>query len=185
MSVGQRIKSRRNELNITMTQLASMTGLTAGFISQVENEKVSVSLDSLTKIAQALEVSPINLMGNSGFKPELIRKDARPAMTFPNQVNMEVLSIPFGRDLQIVKAELPDGYQAGNQTHTHEGEEWLWVLAGEVRVAQGNFEAILSEGDSIHWDGSQPHLCQNISGASATVLIAVTPPAHIPLIKSE
>lgn len=185
MSVGQRIKQRRTEIDMTMTQLASLTGLSAGFISQVENDRASLSLESLAKIAEAMDTRVVSLIADIVFKPEVIRRDARPSISFPNHVDMEILSIPFGRQLQVTKAVLPDGYQAGNQTHTHEGEEWILVMEGEVRVAQSDFSAILFEGDSIHLDGSEPHLCQNISGKPATVLIAVSPPANIPLLKSE
>jgi len=185
MSVGQRIKHRRVEIDMTMTQLASLTGLTAGFISQVENDRASLSLESLGKIAEALDTRVVLLIADIVFKPEVIRRDARPSISFPNQVDMEILSIPFGRQLQVTKAILPDGYQAGNQTHTHEGEEWILVMEGEVRIVQGDFVAVLYEGDSIHLDGSEPHLCQNVSGKPATVMIAVTPPASIPLLKSD
>ncbi|WP_366922016.1 XRE family transcriptional regulator [Metallumcola ferriviriculae] len=183
MTVGQRIKTRRKEMNFTIPKLCELTGLSQGFISQVENDKASLSLDSLQKICLALETPAKILLGDDGFAPELIKKDARPKIRIGNQPDLEILSTPFGRNLQVMQALLPAGYQAGNCAHTHEGEEWILVLEGQVKVTQGDFEAILSEGDSIHLDGTKPHLCQNASDDPATIIVAVTPPAMLPLSK--
>lgn len=185
MSIGQKIKTYRLGLNLTIPQLADITGLSRGFISQVENDKVSLSLDSLQKISFALKMPAKNFLEDQPFPPELVAKNARPRIKLGDEPEIEILSAPFGRQLQILMVELPPGYQAGNCAHTHEGEEWITVLSGKVKVTQGDFCAILEEGDSIHWDGSYPHLCQNAADAPAKVLVALTPPAMIPLSKGE
>lgn len=185
MSIGNKIKTYRQELNLTIPQLADLTGLSRGFISQVENDKVSLSLESLQKIAIALRQPVRSLLDEEQFYPDVIRKNARPRIQIGGEPEIEILSTPFGRQLQIMFAELPPGYQAGNCAHTHEGEEWIMVLSGQVKVSQGDFTAILGEGDSIHWDGSQPHLCQNAADTSTKIIVAVTPPAMLPLSKTE
>ena len=185
MSIGQKIKTCRLELNWTIPQLADITGLSRGFISQVENEKVSLSLDSLQKIAAALQVPVKKFLEDQPFPPELVAKNARPRIKIGNEPEIELLSAPFGRQLQVLMAELPPGYQAGNCAHTHEGEEWITVLSGKVKVTQGDFSAILVKGDSIHWDGSYPHLCQNAADTTTKVLVALTPPTMLPITKIE
>lgn len=185
MSIGQKIRAYRLELNLTIPQLADITGLSRGFISQVENDKVSLSLDSLQKIASALKVPVKNFLEDQPFPPELIAKNARPRIKIGDEPEMELLSAPFGRQLQVLMLELPPGYQAGGCTHTHEGEEWITVLSGKVKVTQGDFSAILEAGDSIHWDGSYPHLCQNAANTPTKVLVAATPPTMLPITKIE
>jgi len=185
MSIGPRIKAHRLEIHLTIPQLAEATGLSRGFISQVENDKVSLSIESLQKMANALKVPVRNLLADEPFPPHLVTKNARPKIKFGDEPALEILSAPFGRQLQIVMAELPPGYQAGNCAHTHEGEEWIMVLTGKVKVIQGDFSAILEEGDSIHWDGSHPHLCQNATDTLSKVIVALTPPAMLPLSKTE
>ncbi|HWI55327.1 MAG TPA: XRE family transcriptional regulator [Desulfobacteria bacterium] len=185
MSIGIKVKAYRQELNLTIPQLADMTGLSRGFISQVENDKVSLSLDSLQKIATALKVPVKNFLADQPFPPELIEKNARPRIKLRDEPEIEILSAPFGRQLQVFMVELPPGYQAGNCAHTHEGEEWITVLNGKVKVTQGDFAAILEAGDSIHWDGSYPHLCQNPGDTPAKIIVALTPPAMLPVSKIE
>ncbi len=185
MTVGQRIKEKRKEMKLTIPKLAESTGLSRGFISQVENDKASLSLGSLQKISLALETPVKLLIGEEGFTPEVIKKEARPKIRIGTEPDIEILSTPFGRKLQVMQAVLPPGYQAGNCAHTHEGEEWILVMNGKVKVTQGDFTAILGEGDSIHLDGTKPHLCQNASDQPTTIIVAVTPPAMIPVSKIE
>ncbi|MDP4128078.1 MAG: XRE family transcriptional regulator [Bacillota bacterium] len=185
MSIGIKIKAQRQESNLTIPQLAGITGLSRGFISQVENDKVSVSLDSLQKIASALLVPARNFLTDQSFPPELVTKNARPRIKIGDEPEIEILSAPFGRQLQILITELPPGYQAGNCAHTHEGEEFITVLTGNVKVTQGNFSSTLESGDSIHWDASCPHLCQNVSDTPAKIIVAVSPPAMLPVSKIE
>lgn len=185
MSIGPKIKACRQELNLTIPQLAVTTGLSRGFISQVENDKVSLSLDSLQKFATALNVPVRNFLDDEPFPPVVVTKNARPRIKSGDEPELEILSAPFGRQLQILMVELPPGYQAGNCAHTHEGEEWIMVLTGKVKVIQGDFSLILEEGDCIHWDGSHPHLCQNATDTPSKVLVALTPPAMLPLSKTE
>jgi transcriptional regulator with XRE-family HTH domain len=187
MSIGQKVRSFRQKLNLTIPQLAEITGLSRGFISQVENDKASLSIDSLQKIAIGLKQPVRSFLEDPPFPPELIKKDARHRIKLgENEPEVEILSAPFGRQLQITMVEIPVGYQAGDCHHTHDGEEWILVIAGKVKVSQGEFSAVLEEGDSIHWDGSYPHLCQNASPDTPTKLIvALTPPAKLPISKIE
>ena len=185
MSIGSKIKGFRQELRMTIPQLAEITGLSKGFLSQVENDKVSLSLDSLQKVATGLRTPVRNFLADEPFPPELIAKNARPRIKIGDEPELELLSAPFGKQLQMLMVELPSGYQAGNCAHTHEGEEWIMVLTGKVKVIQGEFSAILEEGDSIHWDGRHPHLCQNVIDDPTKILVALTPPAMIPLSKTE
>lgn len=185
MSIGHKIKAFRLGMNLTIPQLADITKLSRGFISQVENDKVSLSLDSLQKIASALQQPVRSFLDEQQFPPEVIKKNARPRIQIGGEPEIQILSTPFGRQLQVMLAELPPGYQAGNCAHTHDGEEWIMVLSGRVKVSQGEFTAFLEEGDSIHWDGNQPHLCQNANDTTTKVMVAVTPPATMPLTKSE
>lgn len=185
MTIGQKVKSFRQELNITIPQLAEMTGLSRGFISQVENDKTSLSLESLQKVSTALKIPVKSFLADQPFSPELIVKNARPKIKIGDTPEMEILSAPFGRQLQVMMVELPPGYQAGNCAHTHDGEEWLCVLSGKAKVTQGDFSAVLEEGDSLHWDGSYPHLCQNALDSPTKVVVVVTPPTMLPITKIE
>ena len=185
MSIGNKIRNYRQQVNMNISTLAHLTNLSCGFISQVENDKVSLSLESLKKIASALKIPIKNFLEDQLFKPELVRKDLRPKIKLGEGSEIEVLSAAFGRQLQVLMVDLLPGYQTGNSTHTHNGEEFITVLSGKVKITQGDFSSILEVGDSIHLDSTYPHLCQNIDDNPAKVIIALTPPSLLPITKIE
>lgn len=185
MLIGNRIRNYRQSTGMTIPQLAEKTELSRGFISQLENNKVSLSLDSLQRIALALNVPVKNFLEDQMMKPEVVRKDKRPVIKLDEESEIEILSAPFGHELQVVLVDLKADYQTGNSTHTHDGEEFITVLKGKVRVVQGDFSTILSEGDSIHLDSTYPHLCQNVEDYAARIIVALTPPALLPITKIE
>lgn len=185
MLIGNKIRNYRQNTGMTIPQLAEKTELSRGFISQVENNKVSLSLDSLQKIASALNVPVKNFLEDQTVKPEVVRKDKRPVIKLDEESEIEILSAPFGHDLQVVIVDLKADHQTGNSTHTHEGEEFITVLKGKVKIIQGEFSTILDEGDSIHLDSTYPHLCQNVEDQAAKIMVALTPPALLPITKIE
>ncbi|MDO5518455.1 MAG: XRE family transcriptional regulator [Clostridium sp.] len=185
MLIGNKIRNYRQNTGMTIPQLAEKTELSRGFISQVENNKVSLSLDSLQKIASALNVPVKNFLEEQIIKPEVVRKDKRPVIKLDEESEIEILSAPFGHDLQVVIVDLKADYQTGNNTHTHDGEEFITVLKGRVKVVQGEFSTVLCEGDSIHIDSTYPHLCQNIESEPVRIMVALTPPALLPITKIE
>lgn len=185
MSIGNKIRNYRQQINMNIATLADITSLSRGFISQVENDKVSLSLESLKKVASALKIPIKNFLEDKIFEPELVRKDLRPKIKLAEGSEVEVMSAAFGRQLQVLMVDLKPGYQAGNCTHTHEGEEFITVIHGNVKVSQGDFSSILEQGDSIHLDSTYPHLCQNLDDVPARVMIALTPPALLPICKIE
>ncbi|MBX4264301.1 helix-turn-helix domain-containing protein [Clostridium estertheticum] len=185
MSIGNKVRNYRQQINMNISKLAEDTGLSCGFISQVENDKVSLSLESLKKISSALKIPIKNFVEDQLFKPELVRKDFRPKIKLAQGPEVEVLSAAFGRQLQVLMVNLPSGYQAGNSTHTHDGEEFITVLLGKVKITQGDFSSTLEVGDSIHLDSTYPHLCQNVDDTPAKVIIALTPPTLLPICKID
>ena len=184
MSVGKNLKFYRQEANLTIPQLAENAGLSRGFISQVENDKASLSLESLEKIANVLKIPMRDFLANQS-PPEFVPKHARLSIKTGNGPEMQVLSAAFGRQLQVLAVDLPPGYQTGNQAHAHDGEEFITVLEGKVKVVQGDFAAVLNEGDSVHLDGSYPHLCQNAQDKVTKIIVVVTPPSLLQLGKSD
>lgn len=185
MEIGTKIKAYRLREGLTIPQLSETTGLSRGFISQLENGKASLSIDSLGKIASALNVPVKDFLEEKGFSPEVVRRDARPAIKIGTSPEMQILSSAFGRSLQVLMIELPAGYQCGENDHSHEGEEFIMVLSGRITAKQGSFEAELNTGDSIHIDSASPHICINSGEDTAKLIIALTPPALLPISRSE
>ena len=184
MQVGRKVRDLRQRHGLTVQQLAEATGLSKGFISQVENNRTSPSLATLHALARALDISAAYLVVEEDQVPQVVRAAERPRVHVGgNTSRVEVLSAQPKRNLELMLAELPPGLSAGGKRHYHHGEECVVCLEGRVRVLCGEHEHLLEQGDSIHYDGRMPHAVENVGPAIARVLIAMTPASFEPLIR--
>jgi transcriptional regulator with XRE-family HTH domain len=184
MQLGKKIRDLRLRRGMTVQQLAHASSLSKGFISQVENDRTSPSLATLSDLARALETSVAYLVVEEERMPYVVRAAERPRIPFAGEASqVEVLSAQPKRNLEVLMAELPAGVPAGDQRHYHHGEECIVCLEGRVCMTCGDQIIQLEPGDSCHFDGRVPHLLENVGDERARVLIAITPAAFEPMFR--
>lgn len=173
--IGERIRARRRELRLTLLQLAKATGLSIGFISLVERAQTSPSLSSLTNIAAALDM-PLGALVEAPESPHLdshldSHQDSRPTFAVENsRVAYERLSTVFaGSQVHAVKMLMPAGY--ASETVSHAGEEFVFVLQGEIRYCVDKKIYRLKAGDSVHFDATKPHSVKAIGGEAQVIWV--------------
>jgi transcriptional regulator with XRE-family HTH domain len=182
MQLGKKIRDLRLRRGLTVQQLAGATGLSKGFISQVENHRTSPSLATLHDLARALETSAAYLVVEEDQVPCVIRAAQRPRVPVGgNASRVEVLSAQPKRNLELIQLDLPAGLEAGDHRHYHHGEQCLLCVEGHVRLNCGEHVIDLAPGDSCHFDGRVPHAIENRGASAARVLIAMTPAAYEPM----
>lgn len=178
MQLGRKIRDLRLRRGLTVQQLAEATGLSKGFVSQVENGRTSPSLATLQDLARSLETSVAYLVVEEDIVPYVVRRGERPNMSVNgNGARVEVLSAQPRRNLELLQAELPAGHSAGEKRQFHHGEEIVLCVEGQVKVSCGDHVVTLESGDSCHFDGRVPHSIENAGEVPARVFIALTPAA--------
>lgn len=186
MQLGKKIRDLRLRRGLTVQQLAEATGLSKGFISQVENSRTSPSLATLQDLARSLETSVAYLVVEEEQVPHVVRACDRPRLQVGvNSSQVEVLSALPKRNLEMIVAELPPGQVAGDKRHYHHGEEVLLCLEGRIQLLCGEHTVALEAGDSCHYDGRVPHALDNPGPDPARVLIAMTPAAFEPTFRAR
>ncbi|MBM7571889.1 helix-turn-helix domain-containing protein [Aquibacillus albus] len=169
MDIGTKIRAIRNRKKITIAQMCEGTGLSKGFISNVENNNTSPSINTLNTIASFLGVPLPYLLLEKKQHMHVVRKDSRRKSTF-NDLKIEHLTSKGG--LRMMMVEFPPGATIG-EPHAHEGEECHQVLEGKILAEQGEDSIIVEAGDSFSWNASVPHFVKNIGDEKAVVLIAI------------
>ena len=184
MQLGRKIRDLRLRRGLTVQQLASATGLSKGFISQIENHRTSPSLATLHDLARALDTSAAYLVVEEEQAPCVVRAGERARVQAAgNTSRVEVLSARPKRNLELVMIELPAGLDVGDQRHYHHGEQCLLCLEGHVRLTCDPHVIELGPGDACHYDGRVPHAIENRGPLPARVLIAMTPAAYEPVFQ--
>ncbi|TVY02898.1 helix-turn-helix domain-containing protein [Paenibacillus cremeus] len=172
MDIGSSIRAIRKRKNITIAQICEETGLSQGFMSQVETNKTSPSISTLENIAQALKVPLAYLLLKKEQRMNQVLKHERKITTSgPEKLKVEHLSST--KNMRMMLVELPPGASTGEEPHAHEGEEVHVVIQGRIYAEQGEDAAEFSEGDSFSWNACTPHLVRNIGEETATVLISI------------
>lgn len=177
--MGAKIRQRRAETDMSLQELATLTGLTPGFLSQVERDQTEPSITSLRKIAEALRV-PIFyfLMEEEKYSPLVRRQDRRVLKLSAQGVSYELLSPSdfVNRKMEIVVTRMAPGAEGGDHAVTHPGEECILVLKGRAAVRVAEDEYILEEGDAIYFYASLSHHIRNVGDQELEILAAITPP---------
>ncbi|HEY8347447.1 MAG TPA: XRE family transcriptional regulator [Symbiobacteriaceae bacterium] len=170
MSLGARIRWARTQKGITLQELSERSGLSKGFICQLENDKSSPSLQALEKLASALNVPIAYLFLTPDEKIYVVRKSDRTQYQVGTEgMRVQLLSANH-RNLKMMIVELQPGTGTGGIDHAHEGEECHLILEGRVRYTQGDESVVLEAGDAVHFNGYLPHRVENIGNTVARVL---------------
>jgi transcriptional regulator with XRE-family HTH domain len=167
--VGEKIKTLREQKGLQLKDVADRTGFSAALISQMENHLVSPSLGTLIKLAKALDVRVGDFFGESHEDPyTIVRKDEQKTVSrFASKEGVKYGysygSLGFdlkNRHMEPFIITLEPATIKTSKTSTHEGEEFIYVLEGEMEVILGNHRDILYPGDSIYYDSTIPHRVQ-------------------------
>ena len=174
--LGDRIRSLRRSRAYTLKQLGEMTGLSHAFLSQVERGLASPSFLTLNDIARALEVSPAVLVAQttSGLTALVRASDAAAVWGTPGVDSVIARSLSPGDGL--VKVVVSEGGFELSEQMAHPGEEFVYVIDGEVEVSIGAERYELGPGDALTFDCSLLHAYRSLRGSSPKFLVAVADP---------
>jgi transcriptional regulator with XRE-family HTH domain len=172
MDIGSTIRAIRNRKKITIAQMSEGTGLSKGFISNMENNNTSPSISTLQTVAHFLGIPLPYLLLEKDQRIRIVRKDERQYTTH-NKENLKVEHLTSKGGLRMLRVEFPPGAATGEGPHAHEGEESHLVVQGKILAEQGEDSIVLEEGDSFSWNASVPHFVKNIGDELAVVLIAI------------
>jgi transcriptional regulator with XRE-family HTH domain len=174
-----RLREVREQRKISLRQLAAQVGMSAALISQVERGVTSPSLETLRKLAQALDEPLFNLLDEpEERRVAVVRRERRLRLLPPDgAVAYERISPGFGR-LEVLEGVLQPGDASSPAPWGHPSEECAVVLEGELDIEVDGETHSLSAGDSIYFDSRLPHLYRNESQHRTVYIVAITPPSY-------
>ncbi len=182
LDVGKKLREARRRSGKVIDDVASSSGLSRAYISQIETGKASPTLQTVEKLSKALNIPMAALFTDEAFHLKVTRASERQVLQFgaddaplAQRKLINFLTAP-DQDLEMVVLEIPVGFAAGPPDLGHEGEEAFFVVQGRVRVNIGDESHVLEVGDSVHWAATLPHQTINIGKEKAKLVFARTPP---------
>jgi transcriptional regulator with XRE-family HTH domain len=181
--VGSRIRRRRADRGLTLARVAELSGLNIGYLSQVENDKASPSLETLASLAAALDVPIAWFLLDTSVAPRLVRASDRPRRRGREGGGLTQVDGGIARDLAIFEGTMPPGHRTGY--HAHPGDEHHVVLSGRIRITQGETVVDAGPGDYVLLDGTLPHDAETVGDEPARLLIVYPRGGHSELTRSD
>ena len=175
--LGTKLRARRKELGLSLRELGAKANLSAAFLSQVERGITNPSLDSLRRIAKALDVPFFYFFVEDSAKQPVVRKDQRVKVTLPgNPTVFELLTPDLSRKLEAFLGTVPPGSGSYVSQPNQPTEECMLVLQGKLEIQIDDQVYILNAGDSIYFDGMSLRSFAPVGSEPLVFLSAITPP---------
>lgn len=177
--LGRALRETRIAARLSVETLAAAAGVSAGSISQLERGRGNPSFLTLRRLAAALQVPLGHFLQGPESGPMVVRAEQRKRLHLPTEDGLvyELLSPDLGGKLEVLRSQIPAGFDNRDRPFQHAGEECVHLLSGALQVGIGGRRFELAEGDSVTYDSSVPHWWVNASGAGAVIIGAVTPPS--------
>ena len=169
-AVGPRLRELRHDHGVTLAALSETTGISVSTLSRLESGRRRATLELLLPLAKAYRVPLDDLVGAPPTGDP--RVYARPITRF-GQTILPLTRQPGG--LQAFKHLLPAGPVETPDPRTHEGYEWLYVLAGRLRLVLGDHDLVLPAGEAAEFDTRLPHWFGRATADPAEVLTIFGP----------
>lgn len=167
---------------MTLKDVAAVTGLSMGHLSQLERDLVSPSVKTLHDISRALGVNISWFFETDSAGKRLdhyvVRAGARQHISFAGGVDDYRLDSAAVRDIGLLYSTFEPGASSGEADYTHEGEEAGLVLAGALELWVDGEAALLGAGDSFSFPSSRPHRYRNPGNEPAVVIWAMSPRSY-------
>jgi transcriptional regulator with XRE-family HTH domain len=169
LRVGERIRELRENKGLSLQDMANRTGYSSALLSQVENHFISPPLGGLIKIAKALEVKVGTFFGDEPRESyAIVRKDERKHISrFASKEGVSYgysyESLGFDkkdRQMEPFLVTLEPATVKSEKLSSHDGEEFIFVLEGEMEAILGDHKEVLHPGDCIYYDSTIPHKVQ-------------------------
>lgn len=177
--VGTRIRKIREIQGMDIESLASIAGIDAKYLQDIESLKAFPDLGTIIRLSKALKISTgLIIDEQSGLPYVVIRKNERRKITrkisgkkdHPHYEYISLSSGVISRHMESFIVRLTSNVYYAQDLSSHEGEEFLYVLEGAMKIKLADKEETLHAGDSIFYHSTIPHTLKSISPKPAVIL---------------
>jgi quercetin dioxygenase-like cupin family protein len=172
--VGKKIKKARTDKKMTYDTLANETGFSTDYLKKVEDGKVTPPVGTLLQISRALEIDS----GDLFKEPEGRMQDRIKAYTKRTSSYAYTTLTPGAENkhLKAFRVKIDAMKDHEGVSYNHEGEEFVYVLAGSIEVVVGEHVNTLGPGESLHFNSGIQHHLKNIGKTDAELIVVIYNP---------
>ncbi len=172
--VGPRLRRLRTQRGVGLAEVAAAAGISVGFLSALERSQMSASVGTLRRLARYYRTNILDFFDATEMNTRLVRPPKRKILEAGPGVTMELLA--WGNKVMEPHLFRIAPQSGSGESYAHEGEEFLFVLRGELKIALAEEEYHLKRGDSFYFESATPHHWKNPGRTETWLLWVNTPP---------
>ena len=179
-SVGKRLKALRAMHGLSQRELARRAGVTNSAISMIEQDRVSPSIDSMTKVLSGFPITMIEFFSMEAEEEEEKIFFARDELVEMSDGTMSVRLVGAtkkDRKMRVLHEKYPAQGDTGEKMIVQKGEEAGVIIRGQLEITVGNEVRILTAGEAYYFNAEIPHRFRNPGDEECEVVSAATPPS--------
>lgn len=185
IAIAANIKNKRLKHGWTLDKLAELTGLSKGYLSQIENNEKNPPIGTLTKIAYGLGLSVLELISgeqetSEPAKMSIIRKNQQQAIAHAEAAKGSVYSsFGFSRPDRLMDPYIVTiDHKFPEKPLIHSGQEIAYTLSGKHEFYYDGQTYVFNAGDAVYFDSDRPHMSRSLGKEPAKVLVIFCNPAR-------
>jgi transcriptional regulator with XRE-family HTH domain len=177
-TLAQRLRSGREDRGLTLDELATATGLSKPYLSRLESGDRQPSVATLLTVSRALGVPTSALLGEGPATASLAVYDAQPGRSVNGLDVAPYSGFAGSRGLEALRITI-DPDRRPPSFACHRGEEWVYILAGVLRLEYDVEQHLLGAGQAAHFDASRPHRLGAHGGPVQVLLVGADSPTDM------
>ncbi len=177
VNIGKKIRALRLQNNLTQEELANRLELTKGYISQIENNLTSPSMQTLFSILEVLGTDVHEFFSNEEEPTVVFKKDDFYEKENEQLKHMISWIVPNAQkyEMEPIIIDIEPGGQS-EIDDPHAGEEFGYVLEGQVTLILNKKRHVIRKGETFYYRANKEHYLMNTYHTRAKVLWISTPP---------
>jgi DNA-binding transcriptional MerR regulator/quercetin dioxygenase-like cupin family protein len=173
-AIGSHLRQLRARRSLSLAQVAEAVGISVGFLSAMERSQMSGSVGTLRKLARFYKTNILDFFDANESSRRHVRPSERKVLEAGSGVRMELLA--WGNTVMEPHLFRVAPGAGSGESYTHEGEEFIYVLRGDLQITVGGEEHRLKPGDGFYFESATPHHWKNPGRKETCLLWVNTPP---------
>jgi transcriptional regulator with XRE-family HTH domain len=173
-SFGEGLKKMRRSRGWTLEDLARRTGLSKPYLSRLESGDRQASIAAVLTLSRVFGVSLASMFEAEAEPIAVVRGGGQPAHEADGLACWPLSGASPRFRLQPMRIVVAADRE-GDEHQRHDGEEWIYVVSGELTLSLGGRTYELSAGDAAHFDARLPHRLIPRGGTEPEILLVAAP----------
>lgn len=180
LNIGKKVQELRTQNNLSVRKLSSLAGITPSMLSQIENEQVNPSINTLRAISSVLNVPLYRFFQDNCSDSPVVTPSSRTTIGKKDEPDVlyELLTPDTRGNIEFCMMVIPPDKSSYSEPRSHIGEEVAFLYSGEsVNLEIDGRLCVLRQGDSVRIPPESKHIWFNPGNTPVQVIFAITPPS--------